>query len=455
MRTVLTLSLISLQSLAASAALNLSTLQGEQILNFTSPNGTQEVCIIPHRYPETAYKVGDRRKEQELCSQDFHRSVALCPKTNSTNPAVYVYKIDPIKGHTSKEQLESINCEGATREGKYKNSTSCSYAPSIIAYYHFSQILGGIGGVPVSVARTLDVYTHKNVALKGVALTNAPDLINTTWNNLLGILNQGISFLERGASVGPRASMVLTTDRKQSFGAYSENPKNEIFYRELFNGGTDRAAGFRDNNRMFRLVRDQRPLSEVVPAAWTQDGVQKLHAMRDITEFVVLDHLLNQQDRFGNIAAYVRTGYFKKQEDGSFQFKLGKDMNEYNRDLAAGLIDTAKPPLRINSMVLKDNDCGVNKSNVIRTAGLLNLLGHMSPELYRKLRALKASMPINKNFFINTLHMTERDYNSVRANLNEAVEILERNCLAGTLKLDLRINKYLSTGVAEAASCEE
>lgn len=447
--------LVSMQSVVVSAALNTSSLQGEQILNFTAANGTQEVCIVPQRYPETNYKASDRRKELELCSQDFHRSVALCPKTNSTNPAVYVYRIDPRKGHTSKEQLESMNCEGATREGKYKNSTSCSYAPSIIAYYHFSKILGGIGGVPVSVARTLDIYTHKNVALKAVALTKAPDLINTTWNNLLGLLNQGISFLENGTSVGPRASLVLTTDRKQSFGAYSENPKNEIFYRELFNGGTDRAAGFRDNNRIFRLVKDRRPLNEIVPAIWNQENVQKLHAMRDVSEFIVLDHLLNQQDRFGNIAAYIKTGYFKKQDDGSFQLKLGKDLNEYNEDLANGLVDTTKPPLRINSMLLKDNDCGVNKSNVIRTAGLLNLVAHMSPELYRKLRELKASMPANKNFFLNTIHMTERDYNSVRTNLNEAVEILQSNCRAGTLKLDLRLNQYLSTGLAEAASCED
>jgi hypothetical protein len=454
MKKTLVIFLTTFQSIPLLAALNLTSLQAEQILNFTAPNGTQEVCLIPNRYPETRYKARDLRKEQELCSQDFHRNVALCPKTNSTNPAVYTHRIDAARGHTSKEQLEAINCEGATREGKYKNSTSCSYAPSIIGYYHFSKILGDIANVPVSVARTLDVYTHQSVAIRGVALTRAPDLINTTWNNLLGLLNQGISFLENRTSVGPRASLVLTTDRKQSFGAYSENPKNEIFYRELFNGGTDRAAGFRDNNRMFRLVRDQRLLSEIVPATWSQESVQKLHAMLDITEFVVLDHLLNQQDRFGNIAAYIRIGYFKKQDDGSYRLTLEKEMKDYDKDLAAGLVDTTKPPLRINSMVLKDNDCGVNKTNVVRTAGLLNLLGHMSPELYRKLRQLKETMPAQKSFFLNTLHFTERDYSSVRANLNEVVEILERNCRAGTLKLDLKINSYLSTGVSEAESCD-
>ena len=49
-------------------------------------------------------------------------------------------------------------------EAKYKLSTSCSYTPSLLAYYHLSRVLGNIVNVPVAVVRTLDLDRHKAVA---------------------------------------------------------------------------------------------------------------------------------------------------------------------------------------------------------------------------------------------------------------------------------------------------
>ena len=119
--------------------------RGDKIIHHTSPRGIQEVCVIPAKYPETKYSKKDLKKELELCNTSFYaiteeqaaagmRSSALCAKTNSTNPAINIYEIDESKNQT-KEALEANECEGAGKIGKYKNSTSCSYTPSIIGYY--------------------------------------------------------------------------------------------------------------------------------------------------------------------------------------------------------------------------------------------------------------------------------------------------------------------------------
>lgn len=441
---------------AAPAALNPTLERGERNVYLTSPGGVQEVCVMPRHYPGVRYQDEFLRSEEKLCSYSFYdvsegdlaagfESVATCAKTNSTNPGVDIFFVNLARGQ-SKASIEAARCEGADKIMKYKNSTSCSYTPSILGYYHMSQILGGIGRVPPSVLRTMDRNTHLALARQGVARTRPADLIHKTWSGLLSILTAG--------AASSKKDLVLTEDARQSYGALIQNPSDEVMYRALFNSGADRAAAFRDNNAYFRLVRDRRPLSQLVSASWTQDNVQKLFAMRDVTEFIVLDHILDQQDRFGNIAAQQRLVYFKKQDDGSIGLTLEKSLGDYQRDLQAGVGDNSKAPVTISSMLLKDNDCGVSKSNVVKAAGLLRLVAHMSSQTYHKLLALQGSVVANKSFFTENLLFTETDYREMVANLNDAVNILKTNCRSGALQLDLNLEEYLSTGRSTAGSCE-
>lgn len=432
--------------------------RGEKNVYHTSPRGIQEVCVIPKKYPGAKYSKKDIKKEIELCNSSFYdvtpeeaaqgrTTVALCSKQNSTNPGINVYELEP---NQSKSQVENENCEGASKLAKYKNSISCSSTPAIIGYYHLSRILGRVGRVPVAVLRSMDIETHKklgNDAMKDIKDKTA--LIYQTWSGLMSNLNQGLKSAKK--------DQLLTDDGQQSYGGLIINPKKEEFYSDLFTKGTDRAQAFKSNNIVFGLVRSSRSLDAMFTSAWTQDNVQKMYAMKDATEFILMDHIMDQQDRFGNIAEIEVTAYMAKDkaEDTSYELQIEKDPAEYTKALAAGLVDpTRNKAFKIKSMVLKDNDCGVTKSNVVKAAGLIKEIRHMDPKTYKKLLEFQVSAPTNKNFFIQNLMFTQTDYNEMIANLNDAVSTLKANCKSGLLKLDLDVDYYLETGKVKVGSCD-
>jgi hypothetical protein len=444
-------------SQSALATLTPTIERGEKNVYYTSPRGIQEVCVIPAKYPGAKYSHKDLKKEQELCNYTFYptsateeaehkQTVALCAKTNSTNPAVNIYEIDTGKGETQ-ASIEKNDCDDADKIGKYKNSTSCSYTPSILAYYHVSRALGGIGNVPVSVLRSMDIETHKSLAKEGLKNTKSGELINQTWAGLNSILNQGLAHSKK--------DLVLTDDGQQSYGAFIVNPNGEAMYKELFNSGADRAAAFRDQNALFKLVKDSRSLSDIVTSDWNQGNVQKLFAMRDITEFILLDHILDQQDRFGNIAYQTQSVYMGKDkaEDTSFEVKSSLKQKDVEKDKSEGLVDNSKPVLQVKQMTLKDNDCGVSKSNVVKQAQLLSYVRHMNPKTYKRLLELQKSVVENKKFFISNLMFTGKDFDEMVANINDAVKTLKGNCESGKLRLDLDIETYLETGKPSTGSC--
>lgn len=429
--------------------------RGEQNITHTSPRGIQEVCVIPSKYPEADYKKKDLKREQELCNYSFYdsnlangeESTAICAKLNSTNPAINIFKTEDKAGKKlSKSAIEASGCKDVSKIGKYKNSTSCSYTPSIVGYYHLSRILGRIGRVPVSVLRTMDIETHKKIASQGKSGTKVGDLINTTWAGLSGNLNAGIG--------GAKKDLLLTDDGQQSYGGFIMNPKHEKFYGELFTKGPDRAVAFLTANPLMKLVKDERPLNQIVSSEWNQSNVQKLYAMKDITEFILMDHIMDQQDRFGNIAAQSKQIYIGKDDaaDQDYDVQTG-DADDYKKDLAEGLVDKSRAPLTINLMTLKDNDCGVSKSNVVKAAQLLKYVRHMSPKTYKKLLQFQASVVENKKFFTSNLMFTTKDFDEMVANVNDAVMILQTNCNRGVLKLDLDVDHYLETGSLKQGSC--
>ena len=180
--------------------------------------------------------------------------------------------------------------------GKYKLSTSCSYTPSILGYYHVSRMLGGIADVPPAVLRTFD--RQDQIALGRIALseTNPSSLIHQTWAGLMTQLT--------GGSAASRRSLLLTDDFSQSYGALSVNPAGESFYTEFFDGGANniaRATNFRDRNPTVALLARSNDISTLVGRAFTIESVQSMARLRDAADLIVIDTLMNQQDRFGNI----------------------------------------------------------------------------------------------------------------------------------------------------------
>lgn len=458
-------SLIFLSGILAStqvfATLTPTFERGERNVYHISPRGVQEVCVIPKKYPDAKYSKKDIKKEIELCNSSFYdvtpeeaaqgrTTVALCAKENSTNPGVNVFE---LAANQSKSQVENRDCKDASKLAKYKNSISCSATPAIIGYYHLSRILGKIGRVPVSVLRSMDIETHKklgNEAMKEIETQKkTADLIYQTWGGLMSHLNQGLK--------SSKKDQLLTDDGQQSYGAVIVNPKKEDFYADLFTKGTDRAQAFKSNNIVFGLVRSSRPLDVMFSSNWTQDNVQKMYAMKDATEFILMDHIMDQQDRFGNIAEIEVTAFMAKDDlkDEKYDLQIEKDPTEYTKALAAGLVDPKRSQaFKIKSMVLKDNDCGVTKTNVVKAAGLLREIRHMDPKTYKRLLQFQSTAAANKNFFVQNLMFTAADYNETIANLNDAVSILKTNCKSGLLKLDLDVDYYLETGKLKTGSCE-
>ncbi|HEX4924164.1 MAG TPA: hypothetical protein VFV50_08760, partial [Bdellovibrionales bacterium] len=156
-----------------------------------------EECIQPKHFPGGVYREKDLEKEAELCAFDFYiktstdtrKSVALCPKVESTNPAVELFLFAPDE---SKEQFELRECpkrdddRGGKKLAKYKQSLTCSYTPSIIGYYHMSRILGDIGDVPISVVRTMDKERHREFVTKAGEIVaklypNKDPIIESSW----------------------------------------------------------------------------------------------------------------------------------------------------------------------------------------------------------------------------------------------------------------------------------
>jgi len=447
-------------SLSAHATLTPTLQRGEKNIYFNSPSGIQEVCVIPAHYPDAKYTKKDLKTEEQLCSLSFYdvsvaeeqegkSSVAICAKLNSTNPGINIFETTQ---NLSKSVIEASNCtqKNLDKIGKYKNSTSCSYTPSILGYYHVSRILGGIGRVPPSVLRSMDLQTHLKIAQQGKNQTKSGDLINQTWSSLNNFLSAGLGSTKK--------DLLLSDDGRQSYGAITTNPKKEEFYGDFFTKDKEnRAVAFRERNPLFQKLRDQRSISQIIKPEWNQANIQLFMQLNDMTEFILLDHLLDQQDRFGNIAYQDKYIYLKRDKDDATDIKAefdGLKLEDYKSDLADGLVVQDFAPLKIRSMILKDNDCGVSKVNVVKQAELLSHIAHMNPKTYQKLLRFQQSIRQNEKFFRSNLMFTSIDYNELVANVDDAVRILKKNCDSGALKLDLNLKKYFTTGKTSKGSCE-
>jgi hypothetical protein len=436
--------IVLLGSALAYAALAAHLARGEKIVELPVPGRNAEICIIPKHFPHATYSVDDLKAESQLCSINEHTNAAVCPKTNSTNPGLDLYSL-PM-GFTS-QQVQAAHCKiaGATKIAKYKLSTSCSYTPSILGYYHLSRMLGGIGSVPPAVLRTVDRQNHVALGHAALSETASKSLIHQTWSALLAQLTAGA-----GAS---KRDLLLTDDFSQSYGALSVNPTAEQFYKEFFNGGSNnvaRAATFRDKNPIVTMLARNADVGTFVGRTFTVENVQTMVQLKDAADLIVIDILMNQQDRFGNIH-YLETYYYRDtadlNPDGSPKVKSSKILTP---------LEAAKvSALQVKQMLLKDNDCGVAKQNIAMQAGLLNRVAHIDPITYRGILHLDAIADSTemRAFFLQELVFTTNDYVNVRTNLKGLATSLHQKCSQGRLKLDLDLQRHFSDQATQPQSC--
>ena len=443
--TLLLLSTACLGPGPADATLSVHLKRGEKVVNIPVARRNAEIRVIPKHFAGGDYSKKDNKVEDELCDIDEHTNAAVCPKLNSTNPGLDFYSLP--QGSTP-DQVEAAHCKtaGAKKIAKYKLSSSCSYTPSILGYYHVSRMLGGIADVPPAVLRTFDLKDHIALGRKASAAAKSGSLIHQTWAGLMAQLTAG--------SKAKRRDYLLTDDFTQSYGALSENPRKESFYKEFFNGGGNnvaRARNFRDNNPTVQMLARKADISTLVGRNFTAENVQKMVQLKDAADMIVIDTLMKQQDRFGNIhylSAYYYLDSNDRNPDGSAKLKSTKSLTA---DQVAQL-----KAVQVKTLLLKDNDCGVAKDNIAKQTGLVDRIAHIDPKTYRLLLHFDATADAadTKEFFTRELLFTEHDYASVRKNLKDLATKLHQACLQGRLKLDLDLQAHFSTQPLKPQNCD-
>ena len=441
-----------------AAVLDSSAARGVKTIHFpaTTAGSPDEVCVLPKHLTGGDYKKDDAKSETELCSYSFFgvhareadapfEEVAICPKLSSTNPGTDVHELLPGK---SREDTQKAICPLADRPtkhlAKYKQSLTCSYTPSILGYYHLSRALGGAGDVKPAVVRTMDLGEHRKVVSNALTiLAKQPDdsFPKRSWIQW------------RSTEASPAASKskdaVYTVDLLQIYGGLQENARGEAKYSEINRRAADpNASGLFVKTPQFLRLVDGRPVAQIVGKTLA-DAAQPLTAMRDISELLLLDYLMSQQDRFGNIHEidYV---YFSKKEGGTDKVKKSKVDGKETPMPAGGVV--------VKKMILKDNDCGgPAKTNVVKNAGLLDQMRHMNAGTYKNLRWLASNFAPGTEapkFFVGEALFGQKDIDMLRANLATASQKLHDACTSGKLLLDLDLDDHLAGKGHSSASCD-
>lgn len=440
-----------------SMVLDRSSQRGVSTISFASPTaGTpDEICVMPKHLSMADYKGGDEKSEKELCSYVFYGSgprqadapkteVAICPKLSSTNPGTDVMELLPNK---TREETEATVCSKEDRPNKllakYKQSITCSYTPSILGYYHLSRLLGGAGDVKPAVVRTMDLAEHRKItgeALGILARQADGSYPKASW----------LSF--RNAEANPAASnkkdALYTSDLLQIYGALQENARGESKYSEINRRGADpNYASLFVRTPAWAHVSDGHPASQVAGGPTLEASAQNLVQMKDIAEMLVMDYLMSQQDRFGNIHE-IEHYYFLK--DGKVDKVKKSKVDDGETPMPAGAV-------LVKKMILKDNDCGgPTKTNVTKNAGLIDQMRHMDKDLYANVQWLASNFTAGTEvpkFFVSEALFGQRDIDMLRENLGTLATKLKTACTSGKLLLDLDLGDHLAGRGHDPASC--
>ena len=146
----------------------------------------REECVALPPVPGTEIDSGRKDDEDDLCKIKFDDpNVILCPALYSTNPGTDIYELPAGVSRASFEQKECAKATGRNADflAKYKQSTSCSYTPAILAYGKVADALKIHVDVPAVVYRTMEQATHKGV--EKMAGVYAHGLIKQTWAGLI------------------------------------------------------------------------------------------------------------------------------------------------------------------------------------------------------------------------------------------------------------------------------
>lgn len=452
-----------------------------QVYSFKSPLGQTEQCITLDHIPDGTFSKKDLKKETELCALDFYSpTMALCPKTWGTSPALVLY---PNDSGIASEKFEAKTClKGSEPKGteiplekiaKIKFSmndptTSATYSRASFLYYQLSRYFDVSVDVPVSVYRSMDKNVHYNRVTSKV-------LDNGKKN---GAAWKIFAAAEKNPASYKFTDELFTDDRQQVFGALLDGGGDK--YTTDFNGlrskwGLVQTQEFM-NTAPFQALRSELQLKQAIAqgeklartnATMNKDlgsslsGAQMISWMKEISEIALLDHLLGQQDRVGNIHykwhwVWVQNGVVESKK---------ADLKDQPRPDVIGKVKppadiAAFNPILIQKTKIVDNDAALktNYKNFGKVAGHLPSLRHFNAKIYQKLMALERDLK-NKgpiySYVVNTFNLSTAELSQLMTNTMDAATILRTTCKAGKLQFDLKPEKFiLGQPTTDAVSCD-
>jgi hypothetical protein len=236
----------------------------------------------------------------------------------------------------------------------------------------------------------------------------------------------------RGSSV---AQTLFTSDFTQIYGALIENTSGEENYAEWLNAGTNLSV-----TQAFRRMADARPVKVILGSShFSQENVQALVGMRDMSEMILIDYLMAQSDRLtgGNISDYNFV-YFV---DGGHV----NGVNAHNdQDVPANVTKVT-----VKKLTIKDTDAGLLNQNVFEQKGYISEISHMHPDTYNRLIAFAQKWredPAVKDFFHKECTFSTSQLARFEKYLVTAADTLQTRRTNGKLLLDLDLDDYFLPG---------
>jgi hypothetical protein len=413
--------------------------RGSETVRFNVPGSgrPEEIAVLPRHLEFAKYRDQDLAHEKELARYDFYKigdtpdegAVALVPKEKSTSAAVELFNIPKGSVKPDPETVAYCNQIQKTSKdlAKFKQTdnvytTTCTAA--ILGYYHASRILGGICDIQPAILRTMDIEQHKKI-VRLAAESNLHGTVAKSW----ALFNRYYANPQRSSV----ARTLFTNDFTQIYGALLRNTRGEEHYADWAKAGSNlqSTAAFRD-------MADPRPASRVVGSTeFTQPVVQRLVAMRDMGEMILIDYLLAQSDRLtgGNIADFQTFYYLEN----------GKVKNSRNaEDLPAGA-----PKMVVRKLTLVDTDAGLLNQNVFEKKGYLAAISHLHPQTYQRLLDFAEKWktdPAVRAFFHEDCTFTNAQLARFGSYLTNAAKVLKQKHDSGKLLLDLDLDTYFHPG---------